>query len=337
MKSEFDRWLTRHREWRAVPDAEALVGGTLQEQYWFRWPNAETFKDRLVELVACYPDLTMDSETEDSLAEVLDGIESVLREQVDIDAAEVPNDVMESFLRFKAHRSHARRRATAGSWRWRDNRRYWCFVNEIKPTRGQERPADTGGQEWSIDRLCIDVDYEGSFDAMTGIQIGEIEIIARRCHKPELADSIANLKRGLQSDADKLFSPSSTTSGKEETVVFETREGGSTVAGAGRECPAVGSLEQNQQRTRERDAISHLVNRAIRECDQACVGLASAAQIFLHLKQWAQLSPPKNPFFGVTDSGIQWMSVRDEPKELTFDMVSGRLIRYRRRAALRLR
>ena len=56
------------------------------------------------------------------------------------------------------------------------------------------------------------------------------------------------------------------------------------------------------------------------------------AQVFMALRQLAQETPPRPPFFGVSNEGLQWLDASDNPQTLTLKALRERL---RRRATAR--
>lgn len=53
------------------------------------------------------------------------------------------------------------------------------------------------------------------------------------------------------------------------------------------------------------------------------------ALVFMALRQMAQESPPRPPFFGVSTEGLQWMDANDEPQILSLRALRERLRRAR--------
>ena len=92
-------------------------------------------------------------------------------------------------------------------------------------------------------------------------------------------------------------------------------------------CPDQQS-QQTARRIRRVNALSPVVERAVREC-----GSDQAAQVFALMQQWARQKNPPAPLRGVTETGIQWINAKDEPKELSLAALRERLRNRRTQAS----
>lgn len=86
---------------------------------------------------------------------------------------------------------------------------------------------------------------------------------------------------------------------------------------------ARGITGKPRKRHRE-DLLAPLISAALRE-----LGDAGAAEVFTLLRTWAKQKKP--PLIGVTDTGIQWVDVSDEVREINQQAIGARV----RRAKLR--
>lgn len=179
-KNDFDWWINRDRDTCNVPCDEPIAGTTsaIREQLWFRWASPEELRDKVIEIVACYPNRLLASEDEDRLETIWDRAASVLSEQVSIVHHKVPQFVrdglVEELKRTESPEEHDTLRRTL---RWQHSAGFRCFLNQGVP-------------EWSANRWVSAIDFEGVPQAPTAIECRVLQRIALECGNKSLSDAI---------------------------------------------------------------------------------------------------------------------------------------------------
>lgn len=189
MKEHFDRWLSRHprNQYRRTGREVSGIGNTIFKTYWFKWPDADTCKERLIELLACYPDGVIANEDEESCDTIWEAVTGVIREQKALSERMIPSSVMAAFDAARRQRMARPGYSENDSWRWGRVDGYACFVNKFA-VDGVPKSVT----EWSRDRLRQGHDYEGHIDSITALRVDVIARIAKTIN-PVLESAIAAL------------------------------------------------------------------------------------------------------------------------------------------------
>lgn len=189
MREQFDRWLVRHprdqhrRTGNEVPGTKSTIFKT----YWFKWPDADTFKARFIELLACYPDGVIADEDEESCDAIWEAVTGVIHEQKSLSRRMIPPSVVAAFDAARQQRITRPGYHKSDSWHWGRVDGYACFVNNF-PVDGVPSSVTV----WSRDRLRQGHHYEGYIDAMTAIRVDVIARIAATVN-PALERAIAGI------------------------------------------------------------------------------------------------------------------------------------------------
>lgn len=189
MKDHFDRWLSRHPrpQYRRTGREVSGIGHTIFKTYWFKWPDADTFKERLIELLACYPDGVIANEDEESCDTIWEAVTGVIHEQKALSERMIPSSVMAAFDAARRQRMARPGYSENDSWRWGRIDGYACFVNKFAVDG-----VPNSVTEWSRDRLRQGQHYEGQIDSITALRIDVIARIAKTIN-PVLEGAIALL------------------------------------------------------------------------------------------------------------------------------------------------
>ena len=189
MKEHFDRWLSRHprNQYRRTGREVSGSGNTIFKTYWFKWPDADTFKERLIELLACYADGVIANEDEESCDTIWEAVTGVTREQKALSERMIPASVKAAFDAARQQRMALPGYSENDSWRWGRVDGYACFVNNFAVDG-----VPNSVTEWSRDRLRQGHDYEGPSDSMTAVRVDVIGRIAKTTN-PVLERAIAGL------------------------------------------------------------------------------------------------------------------------------------------------
>lgn len=179
-KSDFDWWINRDRDTCNVPCDEPIPGTTsaIREQLWFRWASPSELRDKVIEIVACYPNRSLESENEDRLEAIWDRAASVLSEQVSVEHDDVPQFVRDGFVEELRRTEHqVEHDASRRTLRWQHPAGFRCFLNQ-------------GAPEWSASRWRAAVDIEGLLQAPTAVECRVLQRIAQECGNQPLSDAI---------------------------------------------------------------------------------------------------------------------------------------------------
>lgn len=189
MKQHYDRWLVRHprNHLRRTGNEVSGTKTTIVKTYWFKWPDADTFKQRLIELLACYPDGTMSNEDEESCEAIWEAVSGVIREQKSLSEKMIPPSVKAAFDAARQKRMAHPGYSESDSWRWGRVDGYACFVNNFTVSGVRNRVT-----EWSRDRLRRGHHYEGDIDSITALRVDVIARIAKTIN-PALEGEITRL------------------------------------------------------------------------------------------------------------------------------------------------
>ena len=189
MKDHFDRWLSRHprTQHRRTGKEVSGIGNTIFKTYWFSWPDSDTFKQRLIELLACYPDGVIANEDEESCETIWEAVTGVIREQKTLSERMIPPSVKTAFDAARQQRMARPGYSESDSWHWGRVDGYACFVNNFAADG-----VPNSVTEWSRDRLRQGHDYEGHVDSITALRVDVIARIAKELN-PALASAIVRL------------------------------------------------------------------------------------------------------------------------------------------------
>jgi len=189
VKDHFDRWLSRHprNQYRRTGKEVPGSGNTIFKTYWFKWPDADEFKQRLIELIACYPDGVIANEDEESCDTIWETVTGVIREQKTLSEKMIPSSVMAAFDAARRQRMARPGYSENDSWRWGRVDGYACFVNKFAVDG-----VPNSVTEWSRDRLRQGHHYEGHIDSITGLRVDVIARVAKELN-PALASAIVCL------------------------------------------------------------------------------------------------------------------------------------------------
>ena len=144
-KSEFDYWLNRDKDTYPVPSDDAVPGTShmLREQFWFRHDSPSECRDRIIEIVACYPSRPLEQVSADRRDQIWECTLSILSETHEITEGDEPADVKEALDNAiseaeRAAKFDAERAAKVSAsqfdqgvtfFRWQHASGYRCFVN----------------------------------------------------------------------------------------------------------------------------------------------------------------------------------------------------------------
>lgn len=179
-KSDFDWWINRDRDTCNVPCAEPIAGTTsaIREQLWFRWSSPSELRDKVIEIVACYPNRSLESENEDRLESIWDRAAPVLSEQVSIEHDDVPKFVRDGLVEeLKRVERRQENDTSLRTLRWQHPAGFRCFLNRGVP-------------EWSASCWKSAIDFEGVLQAPTAIECRVLQRIAQECGNQTLSDAI---------------------------------------------------------------------------------------------------------------------------------------------------
>ena len=104
-----------------------------------------------------------------------------------------------------------------------------------------------------------------------------------------------------------------------ETAILEPR----TAAGRSSRIPQISRITDAPIRRTKRDLLSPLIERAQKECPNPF----DTPSVWTKLSEAAKAKKP--PFFGVTESGLQWVDSEDQPKDFTIKNLRERLKRQK--------
>ena len=181
-KSEFDYLLSRDKDTYPVPSDDAVPGTShmLREQFWFRHDSPAELRDRVIEIVACYPTRPFERVSADRRDQIWECALSTLSETNSVAQNEVPSAVRDALEAALKHESNRLKGEAISLFRWQNASGYRCFVNR-------------GEYEWSVSRWLQGVDYEGQLSAPSAVENRILKSIAAECGNTALRDAIAGL------------------------------------------------------------------------------------------------------------------------------------------------